>query len=194
MGRIPMDLDLLMLDEIGKNVSGAGMDTKVVNRSVLGDYNPWPDTPRIERIFVRDLSDLTYNNAVGIGMADITTDRLVNRIDWVPTRVNSLTASTPSAIRTPVHFPTDRECLEAIAPTVGKFDVREVTIGWIRNTLELSQLAMSENLRPSIKRNPMLEIVSAAREIEFDSDGNLVPLGAAPAHEHASPVLVSSQL
>jgi hypothetical protein len=194
MGRIPMDLDLLMLDEIGKNVSGAGMDTKVVNRSVLGDYNPWPDTPRIERIFVRDLSDLTYNNAVGIGMADITTDRLVNRIDWVPTRVNSLTASTPSAIRTPVHFPTDRECLEAIAPTVGKFDVREVTIGWIRNTLELSQLAMSENLRPSIKRNPMLEIVSAAREIEFDSDGNLVPLDAAPAHEHASPVLVSSQL
>src|SRR5580658_9715953 len=193
MGRIPMDLDLLILDEIGKNISGAGMDTKVVNRSVLGDYNPWPDTPRIERIFVRDLSDLTYNNAVGIGMADVTTDRLVNRIDWVPTRVNSLTASTPSAIRTPIHYPTDRECLEAIAPTVGKFDVREVTIGWIRNSLELSQLVMSENLRPSIERNPMLEIVSAAHEIEFDSAGNLVPLADAPVLEHASPVLVSSR-
>ena len=162
-----MDLDLLILDEIGKNISGAGMDTKVVNRSVLGDYNPWPDTPRIERIFVRDLSDLTYNNAVGVGMADVVTDRLVNRIDWVPTRVNSLTASTPSAIRTPIHFPTDRECLEAIAPTVGKFDAREVTVGWIRNSLELAQLAMSENLRPAIERNPMLEIVSAAREIEY---------------------------
>jgi hypothetical protein len=154
MGRIPMDLDILILDEIGKNVSGAGMDTKVVNRSVLGDYNPWPDTPRIERIFVRDLSDLTYNNAVGVGMADVVTDRLVDRIDWVPTRVNSLTASTPSAIRTPIHYPTDRECLEAIAPTVGKFDVREVTIGWIRNTLELSQLAMSENLRPRSNATP----------------------------------------
>jgi len=149
-----------------------------VNRSVLGDYNPWPDTPRIERIFVRDLSDLTYNNAVGVGMADVVTDRLVDRIDWVPTRVNSLTASTPSAIRTPIHYPTDLECLEAIAPTVGKFDVREVTIGWIRNTLELAVLALSENLRPSIERNPMLEFVSDASEIEFDSAGNLVPLVA----------------
>jgi hypothetical protein len=194
MGRIPMDLDLLIVDEIGKNVSGAGMDTKVVNRSVLGDYNPWPDAPRIERIFVRDLSDLTYNSAVGIGMADITTDRLVNRIDWASTRVNSLTASTPSAIRTPIHFPTDRECLEAIAPTVGKFDIREVTIGWIRNSLELSQFVMSENLRPAIERNPMLEIVSPEREIEFDAAGNLVPLDAAPAQEHAWPALVSSHI
>ncbi|HLY19627.1 MAG TPA: hypothetical protein VKR61_20510, partial [Bryobacteraceae bacterium] len=158
MGRIPADLDILIVDEMGKNISGAGMDTKVINRSVFGDYNPWPDTPRIERIFVRDLTDLTYNNAVGVGMADVVTDRLVNRIDWTPTRVNSLTASTPSAIRTPIHYPTDRECLEAIAPTVGKFDAREVTIGWIRNTLELSLLAMSENLRPQIERNPMLEI------------------------------------
>jgi hypothetical protein len=173
MGRIPMDLDVLIVDEIGKNISGAGMDTKVVNRSVLGDYNPWPDTPRIERVFVRDLSDLTYNNAVGIGMADVTTDRLVDRIDWKPTRVNSLTASTPSAIRTPIHYPTDRECLEAILPTVGKFDCREVTIGWIRNTLELAQMALSENLRARIERNPALEIVSAALDIEFDSGGNL---------------------
>jgi len=176
MGRIPLDLDILILDEIGKNVSGAGMDSKVVNRSVLGDYNPWPDTPLIERIFVRDLSDLTYNNAVGIGMADITTDRLVQRIDWTPTRVNSLTASTPSAIRLPIHYPSDRECLEAISPTVGKFDTRDVTIGWFRNSLELSQMAMSENLRPRIERNPMLEIVSPEREIEFDAAGNLVQL------------------
>jgi len=184
MGRIPMDLDILIVDEIGKNVSGAGMDSKVVNRSVLGDYNPWPDTPRIERIFVRDLSDLTYNNAVGVGMADVVTDRLVNRIDWKPTRINSLTASTPAAIRTPIHYPADRECLEAIAPTVGKFDIGEVTIGWIRNTLELAQMALSENLRPQIERNPMLEIVSTAQEIEFDSAGNLVELSASPALAH----------
>ncbi len=187
MGRIPMDLDILIVDEIGKNVSGAGMDTKVVNRSVLGDYNPWPGAPRIERVFVRDLSNLTYNNAVGVGMADVVTDRLVNRIDWTPTRVNSLTASTPSAIRTPIHYPTDRECLEAIAPTVGKFDTREVTVGWIRNTLELAHMALSENLRDRIGRNPMLEIVSPAAEIEFDGDGNLAldVLAGAPVPSHA---------
>ena len=173
-----MDLDILILDEIGKNISGAGMDTKVVNRSVLGEYNPWPDTPRIERIFVRDLSDLTYNNAVGVGMADIVTDRLVNRIDWEPTRVNSLTASTPAAIRMPIHFPTDRECLEAIAPTVGKFDLAKSPSAGFAIRMELSQLTMSENLRPAIERNPMLEIVSAAQEIRFDSAGNLAHLAA----------------
>ncbi len=63
---------------------------------------------------MRDLSELTYNSGVGLGMADVVTDRLVNRIDWTPTRINSLTANTPAAIRTPVHFPTDRECLEAL--------------------------------------------------------------------------------
>ena len=92
MAKIPVDLDVLILDEIGKNISGAGMDTKVVNRSVLGEYNPWPDTPLIERIFIRDLSELTYNSAVGLGMADVVTDRLVNRTNWEPTYINSLTA------------------------------------------------------------------------------------------------------
>jgi len=155
------------------------MDTKVVNRGVQGEYNPWPGIPKFERVFVRDLSELTYNSAVGLGMADIVTDRLVNRVDWTPTRINSLTASTPSAIRIPIHYPTDRECLEAIAPTVGKFEMRDLTIGWIRNTMELSLLAMSENLRPLIERNPMLEIVGPAREIEYDASGNLMELDVA---------------
>ena len=174
MGKIPMDLDILILDEIGKNISGAGMDTKVVNRSVHGAYNPWPDPPKFERIFVRDLSDLSYSNGVGLGMADVVTDRLVNRIDWKPTRINSLTASTPAAIRTPMHFPTDRECLERIMPTVGKLDLRDVTFGWIRNTMELAVLGLSENLRPEIEKNPMLEILGPARPMEFDKDGNVV--------------------
>jgi len=181
MGRIPCDLDILIVDEIGKNISGAGMDTKVVNRSVQGAYNPWPDTPRIERIFARDLSELTYGNGVGLGLADVVTDRLVNRVDWTPTRINSLTASTPTAIRIPVRFATDTECLEAIAPTVGKFDMRELEIGWIRNTMELSLMALSENLRPQIERNPLVEIVSEAREIEFDGSGNLVGFAEAVA-------------
>ncbi|MGE5644593.1 MAG: hypothetical protein ACM336_02255 [Acidobacteriota bacterium] len=175
MGRIPVkQVDILVVDEIGKNISGAGMDTKVINRSIQCHYNPWPDLPTIERIFVRDLSDLTYNNAVGIGMADITTDRLVNRVDWKATHINSLTASTPTAIRTPIHFATDRECLERIATTVGKFDQKDVTIAWIRNTMELGLFAFSETLLPEIKQNPNLEIVSEPRELEFNSDGNLV--------------------
>jgi hypothetical protein len=173
MGRIPMDLDILILDEIGKNISGAGMDTKVANRGVNGEYNPWDTAPKFKRIFVRDLSELTYNSAVGLGMADIVTDRLVNRTNWEPTIINSLTANTPAAIRTPVHFATDRECLTRIAPTVGKLDLSEVTYGWIRNTMELGRLAMSENLLPEIEGNPLLE-VEARIDVEFDGESNLI--------------------
>jgi hypothetical protein len=176
MGRIPLDLDVLILDEIGKNISGAGMDTKVVNRGVYGEYNPWPDAPRIERIFIRGLSDLSYGNGVGLGMADVVSDRLLGRIDWNPTQINSLTASTPAAIRIPVHFARDRECLERIAPTVGKHDLRDVTYGWIRNSLELSLIALSENLSRQIGQNPNLEILGEPRPVEFDSAGNLVDM------------------
>jgi hypothetical protein len=176
MGRIPTDLDLLILDEIGKNISGAGMDTKVVNRGVYGQYNPWPDAPRIERIFVRGLSDLSYGNGVGLGMADVVSDRLLEKIDWNPTRINSLTASTPAAIRTPVHFATDRECIERIAPTVGRIDLKDVTYGWIRNSLELGLVALSENLQQQIERDPNLEIQGESRPMEFDANGNLADL------------------
>jgi hypothetical protein len=173
MGKIPMDLDILILDEIGKNISGAGMDTKVANRGVNGEYNPWPNTPKFQRLFVRNLSEHTYNSAVGLGMADVVTDRLVNRINWEPTWINSLTANTPAAIRTPIHFPTDRECLERIRPTVGRLDLADVTFGWIRNTMELTRIAISENLREQIERNDLLEI-EAAIDFDFDGEGNLI--------------------
>ena len=173
MAKIPVDLDILIMDEIGKNISGAGLDTKVANRGVNGQYNPWPDTVQIQRIFVRNLSEHTYNSGVGIGMADVTTDRLVKRIDWEPTMINSLTANTPAAIRTPIHFPADRECLERFIPTVGKLDLSEVTIGWIRNTMELGRLGLSEHLRAAVERNPSLEIESIG-EFDFDGDNNLI--------------------
>ena len=141
MGRIPMDLDILILDEIGKNISGAGMDTKVVNRSVLGDYNPWPDTPRIERIFVRDLSDLTYNNAVGRRHG-----RRGHRPAGEPHRLGAHAgefADRLHALRHPHADPLSRPTASAWKPSRPRSAssiAREVTIGWIRNTLELSQL------------------------------------------------------
>lgn len=176
MGRIPVPLNLLILDEIGKNFSGAGMDTKVVNRGVNGEYNPWDTAPRIDRIFLRGISEHSYGNAVGIGMADVIHDRLLQAIDWTPTQINSLTASTPACIRTPVHFSTDRECLDKIWPTVGHLDQRNVTIGWFANSLELGIMRLTENLRSEIEKNPNLEIVGDAEDIEFDQDGNLAGL------------------
>ncbi len=165
------DIDVLIVDEIGKNISGAGMDTKVINRSVNGDYNPYPELPIIRRIYARAISDLSYHSGVGLGMADVVHDRLVNDIDWNPTYINSLTASTPACIRTPIHFPSDHEALSNIARTVGKIDLAAVTYCRIRNTMELVNLAVSENLIPSLASN--VSVVSEPFEVSFDANGDL---------------------
>ena len=147
MGKVPLDLDLLILDETGKNISGSGMDTKIVNRSVQGGSNVWAVAPRIERVFVRGLSNHSYGNAAGIGMADVVTDRLVNSIDLNATYINTLTSSTPLCAKMPMHFATDKECIERISTTCGKFDQATLHIGRIRNTMELTPIVLSENLR-----------------------------------------------
>lgn len=184
MGRIPFPLNILIVDEIGKNFSGAGMDTKVVNRGVNGEYNPWDTAPKFDRIFLRGLSEHSYGNGVGLGMADVVNDRLLAAIDWNPTRINSLTASTPAAIRTPVHYPSDRECLEKFWPTVGVMNQEDVTIGWIANSLELGIMRLTENLRGQIESAPNLEIVGEPEAFDFDSSGNLAPLLASAAAIH----------
>jgi hypothetical protein len=165
------EIDVLIVDEIGKNISGAGMDTKVINRSVNGDYNPYPELPKVHRLYARAISDLSYHSGVGLGMADVVHDRLVNDVDWNPTYINSLTASTPACIRTPIHFPSDEEALSNIARTVGKLDLSTVTYCRIRNTMELVNLAVSENLVPSLASN--VKVVSQPFEASFDSKGDL---------------------
>jgi hypothetical protein len=172
MARLPIpEVDVLIVDEIGKDISGAGMDTKVINRSIHGQYNPFPNTPQVHRIFARGLSGNTYHNGVGLGLADVIHDGLLAGIDWEPTHINSLTASTPAAIRTPIHFASDRLCLEKIAPTVGKVNLEEVTYCRIHNTLELARCFVSENLVPSLV--PEVAVVSEPFDILFDPRGDL---------------------
>jgi hypothetical protein len=168
---LPADrIDVLIVDELGKNISGAGMDTKVVNRSVTGECNAFPDVPRVERIYVRGLTDLTYGSAVGLGLADVIHDRILQQVDWKPTYINSLTASTPRAIHTPIHFPSDAEALAAIAPTVGRHDLSQVTYCRIRNTLELVDMSVSENLVPAL--NSSTKPQSEPFEVRFDRRGD----------------------
>jgi hypothetical protein len=177
MPRLPCDVDVLIVDEMGKNISGTGMDAKVVNRGPVGEYNPWSSSPSIRRIFVRELHPESHGNAIGIGMADVTTDRLVRQIAWEPTRINALSAGNPSRIRVPVHFPSDRECLEWVAQTAGKIDVGEVTYAWIRNTLELGRVAISPNLRTAAGSQADVEL-QADIDTPWDPSGNLLsPFG-----------------
>ena len=185
MSKLPApEIDILILDEIGKNISGAGMDTKVVNRSVTGEYNPFPELPLVHRIYVHGLSKLTYHSAVGVGLADAVHDALLQEVDWKPTYINSLTASTPAAIRSPIHFPCDSEALFRLAPTVGKIDLGEVTYCRIRNTLELTQFAVSENLVPSLASN--VTVVSEPFEAPLSAAGDLLDFQSGRENEPAS--------
>jgi len=127
---------------------------------------------------------LSYGNAIGIGLADVTTDRLARQIDWEPTRINALSASVPSRIRLPTHFPDDRTCLRWISATAGKTDPDQVTFGWIRDTLALDRLAISENLRGQIDAVARA-VVEGPFEVRWDNEGNLVSpfLSAIPGED-----------
>jgi len=175
MPRVPLDaVDILIVNELGKNISGAGMDTKVINRSVHGLYNPWPNAPIVQRVYLRGISKLSYGNAVGLGMADMVHPRLLKAMKKKPTYINSLTSNTLASMRSPGSFPNDRACLDALWSTVGKFDAGEIGLCWVRDTQDLSLMAMSSNYREAIDANPNLEIVREARELEFDLRGDLL--------------------
>jgi hypothetical protein len=110
-------------------------------------------------------------------MAEVITDRLAQSIDNNATWLNVLTATTPRCGKLPIHFATDRECIERIVPTLGKPNFEDVRIGWIANTLALSPMGLSENMRAEIEANPRLEILEEAHDLPFGPDGNL-PLDA----------------
>lgn len=175
------EIDLLIVDEMGKTFSGAGMDTKVVNRSVDGP-NVWKDVPFVRRLFVRELSNKSYGNAIGVGFADITTDRLVNAIDYNATWVNGLTSSTTQPGATPMHFATDRDCVEKILPTCGRLDAADATIAWIPNTMDIGECLVSENLLDEVMKHPNVEVIGEPQDFEFDDAGNLKPAFQPAAH------------
>jgi hypothetical protein len=174
MPRIPVKhLHFLMVDQIGKNISGAGVDPKVINRSVHGAYNPWPFAPIVDRVYLRGIHPMSYGNAVGFGMADLIHDRLLKNMKRKPTWVNGITSGTMASIKTPVHYSSDLRGLKEIWRTTGCNDPAELKIGWIRNSQDLSLMAFSENLRTDLEGNADVEIVSGGRELEFDEAGDL---------------------
>ncbi len=174
MPRLPFEqIDVLIVDELGKNVSGAGMDTNVIGRC-FSINNQKPKRPRITRIFVRDLTEASHGNACGIGMAEYTTKRLVDKIDYPATFLNAFTGMTPENGRVPIFFETDREALSTAHFNSGVFDPRDLRIVWIKNTLELEHLYASEPFLREARSNPKLEITGKPFDLPFDECGNLI--------------------
>jgi hypothetical protein len=171
--RLPFDfIHLLIVEEMGKNISGAGMDTKVIGR-IMNIIEESPRHPRILRIYVRDLHDDSYGNATGVGLADFVSRRLVNKIDPTATYINCLTGLSPESARIPITFDTDREAVEAALGTIGMVKPEEARIVRIQNTLLLEELDVSEACLPEGKQRENLKVLWGPKGLVFDSSGGL---------------------
>jgi hypothetical protein len=181
MPKLPFDdIDLLIIDRLGKNISGSGMDPNIIGRGVHG-YSSFlgqsdAPAPRIKRIFVRDLTPESHGNAIGIGFADLTTTRLVREMDRRVTYVNALTSLTPNGAKIPIHFDTDRESLAAALGSLGIADLAQARVIRIVDTLSLEKLEISEAYAPELTGRADLDVKGDPVEMRFDSADNLLPL------------------
>jgi hypothetical protein len=176
MPRLPFEeVDLLIVDEMGKNLSGSGLDTNVIRRNSGGSFVT-PAASPVLRIYVRSLHPASQGNATGIGLADFVHDRLLNAMDMQATWVNVMTALMPANARVPMHFPTDRQALTAAMQAIGRAGPRQAKVLWIKNTLNCQALAASEAYLEEARRRPDLSLQSEPALLEFDGRGDLLPV------------------
>ena len=171
---LPVDeIDLLIIDEMGKDISGEGIDPCVVGRDVCayGAERPWP---KVTRIFVRDLTDGSEGSALGIGQADFTTSRLIDKIDFQVTLVNCLTSCCPESGKIPFAFPTDREAITAALVTLRPYTLEDIRVVHIKNTLELTTLMVSRGCLDYFEGKPDQIIGKDDMKLEFDGSGDLI--------------------
>lgn len=166
-------VDLLIVDEIGKNISGAGMDTNVVGRKFHDNHAAEKEYPKVTRILVRGLTEETHGNASGIGTAEYAHKRAIEAMDREITYINCMTGNHPSGAHIPLYFDTDRICIDRALETVGLVEPENAKVLRIHSTLDLGELLVSEAYLPEIEQREDLEIVAAAHEMEFDDNGDL---------------------
>jgi len=172
MPRLPIDdVDLLIVDEMGKHISGQGMDPNVTGRK-----DGVPGGVRVTRLFVRDLAPASGGNAHGIGQADATTRRLVEAADWPSTWVNTFASSNLSRGRIPPYFDSDRAAIDALLGTIGVRSAANARIVRIRNTLALETVEVSTACLDVLARPGSTEVEAGPYAMSFDGAGQLAPL------------------
>jgi lactate racemase-like protein len=165
LARLPFDdIDVLVVDEIGKNISGDGADPNVTGR--------YPTTaasggPSVERMVYLGLTDETGGNANGLGMADVVTERLAAAVDRPSTYMNALTSTTPAPVKTPMVMPTDEMAIAAALTMCAGVEARDARLVRIENTLKLGRMWVSEALLGEVENNERLEILEDPRPIGF---------------------------
>jgi len=179
--RLPVrEVDLLIIDRIGKNISGTGMDTNVVGRKYNDHAATSQDDVSCKRIFVRGLSAGTHGNATGIGLAEFTTRNVVAQIDEHSTKMNCITSGHPTAGMIPLVYDSDREVIEAALQTIGLVEPHQSRVVQISDTLHLAELRVSEACLEQGELPVGLEVIGDPVPMTFDERGNL-PDVASPA-------------
>jgi hypothetical protein len=164
------NLDVLVIDEIGKDISGTGFDTNVVGRYHTSFCS---GGPCIKRMTVLDVTDVSHGNANGLGIVDFTTRRAFDKFSFEDTYPNSLTSTVPVSVKIPMVLESDRQSIQACIKTCNRLDKDNVTMVRIKNTIALGEIEISENLIPYAKENKYLEIVGEPYSLSFNKDGNL---------------------
>ena len=165
------DIDVLIVKEIGKNISGTGMDTNVIGRFHTKAASGGPN---ITKVGILDLSNESLGNANGVGLADFATKKLYNKINFDYTYLNALTSTEPNSIKLPMILDNDELVIKACAKTCGILDEKNIKVVIIENTKNLNELYMSKVAYDSVVEKNKVEIISNEKEISFDEEGNLI--------------------
>ena len=176
MPSLPFEqIDVLVVEEMGKNISGSGMDTNVIGRKYYDHKAAEKEYPKVTRIAVRSLTGETHGNASGIGMADYIHSRILDQIDLEATAINTMTGNHPSAGAVPISFDSDRKVLEAALSTCGLVEPPDARVMRIRNTLDVEEILVSEACEKEVARRDELSVVEPPREMQFDANDDLLP-------------------
>ena len=176
MASLPFDtLDVLVVDEMGKQVSGAGMDTNVIGRMLVHGSDEFA-RPRISTIAILDLTDGSHGNAAGLGLADFTTERLINKVDFAAYYINCLTAGIGGLQRgqVPIVMRTDLDAVKGAIQTCGEPRSDVVGVMHIKNTLEIGEIEISASLVDRARELPHLDVDPDGHELAFDGSGRIV--------------------
>lgn len=163
-------IDVLIIDEIGKNISGDGMDPNITGRYPTPYAYGGPD---VTKMVVFDLTEETEGNANGVGTADFTTQRLVDKMDREATYANGLTSTVVTPTHIATTLPNDRQTIQAAIKTSNILDFNDVKMVRIKNTLELSEIEVSEGLLDHVKEHESIDQISDLYDLEFNDEGNL---------------------
>lgn len=172
MARIKFhDLDVLIVDKVGKNYSGAGMDTNITGRFINEKLKIIPISKRLVSL---DLSEETNGNGIGIGIGDVTTKRIVDKLDRTAMYMNCITAGVSEPSRIPMYFDNDREAIAAAIKLIGEKGTDDLRIVRISNTLELERIQISKSMLGEAEALEGVTVLSAPRAMVFDGEGTLL--------------------